>query len=113
MALLFWCLWGFLGAFVWAAPRLLVAWGESRTARTPLLPHLIEFVVALAFGPIFAAGFGEFGAGYIGLEEPRALRAVSLVIGMIANPLAPKIVEIATGGVIGRLGAVFKGDQST
>lgn len=112
MDLVVWALWGLLGAFVYAAPRLLVAWGESRVAGAPLLPHLIELAVALTFGPIFAAGFGEFGAGYLGWEEPRALRAVSLVIGMVANPVAPVLVNLASGEIIGRLGAVFKGDRA-
>jgi hypothetical protein len=113
MTLLAWSLWGFLGAFVYAAPRLLVAWGESRASGGSVVPHLSEFVVALTFGPIFSAGFGEWGADYLGWEEPRALRAVSLVIGMVANPVAPVLVKLATGEIVGRLGAVFKGDTST
>lgn len=112
MSLVAWALWGLLGAFVYAAPRLLVAWGESRAAGTGVLPHLIEFVVALTFGPIFAAGFGEWGAGYLGWTEPRSLRAVSLVIGMVANPVAPLLVNLVTGGIAGRLGAVLKGEKS-
>jgi len=111
MILVAWALWGLLGAFVYAAPRLLVAWGESRVSGTPVLPHLIEFSVALTFGPIFASGFGEFGAGYLGWEEPRALRAVSLVIGMVANPAAPLLINLVTGQILGRVGAVFKGDN--
>jgi len=110
MTILAWALWGLLGAFVYAAPRLLVAWGESRTAGAPVLPHFIEFLVALSFGPIFSAALGEWGAGYVGMTEPRSLRAVSLVLGMVANPVAPVLISLVSGNIVARLGAAFKGD---
>lgn len=111
MSLVAWALWGLLGAFVYAAPRLLVAWGESRAAGQAPHPHFFEFVVALSFGPIFSSALGEWGAGYVGMTEPRALRAVSLVLGMVANPVAPVIIALVSGNIIARLGAAFKGDS--
>lgn len=107
---LYWALWGLLGAFVYAAPRLLVAWGDSKATEARLWVPASEFVVALAFGPIFSVGFGPFAAtrinlGSIGVE---GLRAVALVIGLVANPIAPLIVKWATGDILRRLGGTNK-----
>lgn len=111
MSLIFWSLWGFLGAFVYAAPRLIVAWSEARAAAKPFGMRVAEFVIALTFGPIFAAGFGPFAAHYLGREADQEVRALALVIGMVANPAAPLLVRLVTGDILRRIGAA-KGESA-
>lgn len=108
MSILYWALWGVLGAFVYAAPRVLVSWADSRSTDKPMLPHIAEFLISLTFGPIFSAGFGPFVAGYLTRESSHELRAIALVIGMVANPASPLVVKLITGRLVGSL----KGDTA-
>lgn len=112
MALWLWALWGFLGAFVYAAPRISVAFGESSAgASQPLRKYVYEFVVALTFGPIFALAAGEWLAQHLGRTALFELRALAFVIGLASNPIAPILVKAVKGDILGRLG-MPKGDDN-
>lgn len=99
MSLIAWALWGLAGAFVYAAPKLIVALFDDgvagRRARA-----IAEFVVSLSFGPIAAAAFGPFAAGELHRTSVSELRAGAVVIGMIVNPVAPSIVRIFSDNVL-------------
>jgi hypothetical protein len=107
MDLLIWAAWGFLGAFVYAAPRLAVVLGD-RDGK-PMGGHIAEFCISLSFGPIFAAGFGPFAAGWANVKAGAELQAGALVIGMVANPVAPIILKLATGEIARRIGGASNG----
>jgi hypothetical protein len=111
MELEWWALWGLLGAFVYAAPRLVVAIGEAQAVGRSAFRQLAEFLVALAFGPIFSVGFGPWAAHWLEKEGHPETRALALVIGMVANPLAPALVKVATGEILRRAGGASRGDQ--
>lgn len=101
-------LWGLLGAFVYAAPRLVVAFSEQREGPPVLWLPVAEFVIALACGPIGAAGFTQLIADFIRKSNPADLRAIALVIGMVANPLAPSIVHLVGEGILRHVGAPLR-----
>lgn len=111
MALEWWAIWGLLGAFVYAAPRLILSAAEAKVAGRHAWTQFAEFLVALSFGPIFSSGFGPWAAFYVKLEGAHEIRAVALVIGMVANPLAPAVVKLASGDILRRLGGASQGDQ--
>lgn len=91
--------WGFTGAFVYAAPRLLISITAQRVWFS-----LADCAVALLIGPIGAAGFAEFIGNTLHQTTNPELRAIAVVLGMISNPVAPAIVHLMGTGVIRRLG---------
>ena len=96
-------LWGLAGAFVYAAPRFLMSLSETRLPEHRWYPFA-EFLVSLGIGPIAGAGFGQFVAGSIHMLKSEELRAITVVVGMIANPVAPAIVQLLGTGLVRRLG---------
>lgn len=106
MSLAAWAFWGFLGAFVYAAPRFLLVWSEGW--KKSLRLAFAEFLVALATGPIGAAGFGPVIAVTIHRTDDASSRAVAIVLGMLANPMAPKVVSLVGGNVMRWLGAPLR-----
>jgi hypothetical protein len=96
--------WGALGAFVYAAPRLLILLGGKVDSHR-LWAGALEFAVSLAIGPIGAAGFTEFIASSLHQSGSAPHRAIAVVLGMIANPVSPTIVQTLGTGIVRRLGA--------
>ncbi len=98
--------WGFLGAFVYAGPKVLACIFENRDeARHPLAFCLLEFVVSLMIGVLVAEMFGPWVIGFLKLDGQASLRAVAGLIGLLANPLSPEVVK----GFKGRIGGMIKG----
>lgn len=86
--------WGFLGAFIYAAPRLGACIFESRgDNRHPLVFCIWDFVVALAVGIIAAELFGPWVQTFLKRDGPHELRAISGLIGLLANPVSPEITK--------------------
>ncbi len=110
MPTLYWIGWGVLGAFVYGAPRLLVIFGDRSGSGGPLWPHVLEFVVGLSFGAIFGAAFGPSAVSRLGIKGDE-LPAIAFMIGLVANPIAPVIVKLATKGILRRAGASIGGDE--
>lgn len=101
--------WGLCGAFVYAAPRLLVSLTELISgAPARLWLVLAEFAVSLSFGPIGAAGFSQFVANTLHQTTVPELRAIAVVIGMIANPTAPLLVHLFQEQILHRFSAPLK-----
>lgn len=86
---------GLAGAFVYAAPRLSACWvspkddGESRGACA------FEFACALIIGAIGAAAVGPWIADWRHMTQPRDLNAICVIIGLVANPSAPVLINLA------------------
>ena len=98
--------WGFLGAFVYAGPKLLACIFENAAAaRHPIVFCILEFIVALVVGVLAAELFGPWIIGFLKLDGQPSLRAVAGLIGLLANPLSPEVVK----GFKGRVGGMIKG----
>lgn len=98
--------WGFLGAFVYAGPKVLACVFEHRDGtRHPLIFCILEFIVALAVGVLAAEMFGPWIIGFLKLDGHASLRAIAGLIGLLANPLSPEVVK----GFKGRIGGMIKG----
>ena len=52
----------------------------------------------------FAAGFGPFAANHLSLATFAEMQALGVVIGMVANPIAPVVVKTISGDILRRLG---------
>lgn len=102
-------LWGLAGAFVYGAPRLVVALTQSTE---PRWAPWAEFMVALSIGPIAAAGFGDLVAHWLNLTGAANQRALAVVIGLVANPAAPTVVRVVTSQLVRRLDAGSGGPAS-
>ncbi len=95
-----WAAWGLLGAFVHAGLALPVAWAEAKASGRPLALPLGQFIVALCIGLIFGAGFGPIAGDRLGLKTMPELQALALVVGLVANPIAPWVVKVMSGASI-------------
>lgn len=104
-------LWGFLGSFVYAAPRLSACAFTAKATGEMLAKCAFEAVVALGTGAIAAAAFAPSTANALG--APEHLNAVAAMLGLIANPTAPKLIESLSGLVSnilsGEILKIFKG----
>lgn len=108
MSLVEWALWGLAGAFVYAAPRLLISLTEAGAAGFYLWRHVAAFIVALAFGPIAGAGIAPFLASEFHRTVIAEHRAIAIVIGMVANPVAPSIVHLVSDGILRQFNAPLR-----
>jgi hypothetical protein len=93
-------IWGLLGAFAYAAPRLLVA----LTSENRKFSAIGEALVAHGIGSAGAAAFTQFLANTFHQTSEADLRAIAFVLGMIANPVAPGIIHLVGTSVIRRFG---------
>lgn len=92
---------GLAGAFVYAAPRLSTCIFASRQAGTGWSLCLIEFGLALATGMIAAAYLTPWiCASVLKSTDAGLLRPVAVTIGLLANPIAPRIVDILGGRIL-------------
>ena len=95
-------LWGFLGAIIYAAPKLTTcAYSEAGA------PHVrrcvIEAGTALLIGTVTAAAFQPWLAGYLHATTPQDTKAMSAMIGMLANTTAPGIIKFLSDNVLTRI----------
>lgn len=97
-------LWGFLGSFVYAAPKLLACIYSSRSTGSGWSFCAATFVVAVLTGPIMAAAFVPMIAEIIARTGDHDVRALATVAGMIANPIAPDLVKRMSGKVLKKIG---------
>lgn len=94
-------LWGFMGAFIYAAPRLATCMFAARQAGTGWFGCGFEFVMALLIGAVAAGAWGpEVSISVLKSSDPAHLRAVAATIGLLANPAAPRVIDILTGRIL-------------
>lgn len=96
--------WGASGAFVYAAPKLVVALSEARAQGRPAFLAILEFLIALPVGLIAAAGLGPFVADTLQRTALNECTALAVVIGMVANPLSPLLVKVLSNKFLRRIG---------
>jgi hypothetical protein len=83
-------LWGAAGAFIYAAPKLVLCFFTARAAKLPWGRCLAEFPVSMLTGTIMAAAFSQWISKTFGQGD---MSAVAAVIGMMANTVAPGMIE--------------------
>lgn len=96
-------IWGFLGAFVYAAPKLVACIYSAKTNGTGWTLCAATFVVAILTGPIMAAAFVPAIAEIIARTGDHDMRALATAAGMIANPIAPDLVKRMSGRVLKKI----------
>lgn len=93
-------LWGFLGAFIYAGPRLTACVFAARQTETGWFECGFEFAVALLIGVASAWAFAPWGASVLKATDPAQIRAIAATIGLLANPAAPKVIDLLSGRVL-------------
>lgn len=103
-------LWGLLGAFIYAGPRWVRCHVTCRETGDPKIECLLDFVVSLAVGSIAAGAFAPILLTWTGLGDENALSAL---VGVFVNPVAPELTKRAPKMIVNLLGTVrgLKGDE--
>ena len=99
-------LWGFLGAFMYAAPRTVVAIYAARERGLRWSGHVAEGVIALVVGTIAAEAFTAWIQDYLNRSSPHDLRALGVMLGLVSNRAAPTLVDLVAGKLMKRLKGV-------
>lgn len=103
--------WGLAGAWIYAAPRWLACvYGQPGTFWKAHWRCTLEAGVCLAVGALAAAAF----AGWIitawhpvGADMP----AIAAMIGLLANPIAPRLVDGLSSAAAGAITARLTGKR--
>jgi Na+/H+-dicarboxylate symporter len=94
--------WGFLGAIIYAAPKMTTClFAEAGSAH--LRRCLIEGLTALLIGTVAAAAFQPWLGGYLHATTPQDTKAMSAMIGMLANTVAPGVIKLLADTAIARI----------
>lgn len=104
--------WGAAGAFVYSGPKLSTCVFDSRKTGAPTAKCVVDAIFAMVIGPISAAALTGTVQGYTGLSGADHLPAVSACLGILANPLAPGVIEVMSGAVLTRLRKLTGGDDA-
>lgn len=93
--------WGFGGAFIYAAPKLVACMAVKReTGEGSVRVCGLEFFLSLLVGAFAAGAFSKTVANFINLPDPAALAAM---IGLLANH--PRLVETLSSMVFNKVAA--------
>lgn len=95
--------WGFLGALMYAGPRVIAGVFTRRERGLGPWEPILEFVAAVFVGTVTAEAFTAWALQHFKLEEPHHLRGVGVMLGLLANPAAPRVVDLVAGRLLGRL----------
>ena len=90
-------LWGFLGAFIYAGPRFSACYWQCKDKKIGWARCLLDMVVSLAVGTVASFALAEWAQALLNRPGAHELRAISALIGLLANRLAPKVVDKAEG----------------
>jgi hypothetical protein len=85
-------LWGLAGAFMYAGPKMSACVFSAKPDDGPPIRCVIDAIIALIIGALASAAFAQFAQGFFKRAEPGALSAIAAVIGLLANPLAPRLI---------------------
>lgn len=96
-------LWGFMGAFIFAGPNLTLCLYQCHKAGKHPLWCLADCIVALAIGAVAAAGGTVWGADFLGADDPQKVPGIAILIGLIANPLAPGLIRVVPKSILRRI----------
>ena len=86
-------LWGLAGAFIYAAPNLSTCLFTRKAGDGfgAIGRCVLDFAVALVIGALASAAFAQWAQAFLKRTGPEELRAIAAVIGLLANPAAPRL----------------------
>lgn len=102
--------WGFAGAFAYAAPQFSSCIFASTVGGGSWVRRMFDFVVSLVIGTIAAAAGAELIQEVFHIPGSQWMRAISTIMGLLANPVAPKIVKWAPDALLDRASRFLKRD---
>ena len=86
--------WGLAGAAVYGAPRWAMCVKTCRRAGRDASECHEELVVSLVVGAISGAAAGPYLADIVRQTEPHQVRAVTALVGLVANRVAPGLIRL-------------------
>lgn len=89
-------LWGLLGAFIYAAPRFSACYFASRQSEGSSVQCGVDLVLSLAVGTAAAVVVSPWIQNYFHRQGDHEVRAIAAMVGLLANPVAPRLVNIET-----------------
>lgn len=101
--------WGACGAFIYAAPKCLTGIFESLNGKGHWLHSVLEFVIAMIIGTMSAGAFGPWTQRWLNMLSADESRVVWTMIGLLANRVAPTIVDVAPDALGERMRRFLKG----
>ena len=95
--------WGLLGAIFFAAPKLIACLYGNEEGRRHAGRCVAETTVALVVGTIAAAAFSPWLVKYVGAKTPQEAKAMSTLVGILANPIGPGVISFLSESVLTRI----------
>ncbi len=89
--------WGFAGAVCYAAPRWSTCAFTAREQGGKSDRCTAEATIALLVGTVASGASGPWLADLFGQVEPKGANMVFAAVGLISNPLAPKLADLMSG----------------
>lgn len=89
-------LWGALGAFIYAAPKFSACFFSAKQAGTTSLVCLVEMFVCMLVGTASSIAVAPWIYAFLERDGEHEIRAICAVVGLLANPVAPKLFNVET-----------------
>lgn len=89
-------LWGTLGAFIYAAPKFSACYFSSKQTGEKSIICFVEGTVAILIGTAASVAVSPWIYNFLGREGEHEIRAICSIVGLLANPVAPKLFNIET-----------------
>lgn len=86
--------WGLAGAAVYGAPRWVLCVKVCRKQDCNPQECHEELIVSLLIGAIAGAAAGQYVAEIVNQTQPHQIRAVTALLGLIANRAAPGLIRL-------------------
>lgn len=89
-------LWGLLGAFIYAAPKFSACFFAARQEGGSVVVCAVEGFISLAIGTIASPLVAPWLQNFLKRDGSHETMAIAAVVGLLANPVAPKLFNIDT-----------------
>jgi hypothetical protein len=100
--------WGAAGAFIYAAPLFSTCAFSAKATGGSWVRCGFEFVTALAIGTLAAAATTPVIQEVFHRDSAAWMRAIASTTGLLANRVAPRLVNAAPDAVIDWVGRLFR-----
>lgn len=89
-------LWGALGAFMYTGPKFSACFFAARQSGSSSLVCFVEAVISLVTGIMAAIVAAPWIYHYLQRDGEHEIRAIAAIVGLLANPVVPKLFNIET-----------------
>lgn len=89
-------LWGALGAFIYAAPKFSACFFTARQTGGSSLVCSVEATISMLTGIFASVVVSPWLYTFLGRTGEHEIRAISALVGLLANPVAPKLFNVET-----------------